>query len=165
MSTPRILVAGIGNIFLGDDAFGCEVVKRLAAKKMPDGVRVIDYGIRGLDLAYALMDDCDAAILIDAVRRGGAPGTLYMLEPTIPEGDVAVVNAHGLDPVAVLKMVRSLGGEVKGLRLVGCEPEHLGTAEDMVMGLSPVVESAVEPAADMVRTLVSQILTGGRRDA
>ncbi len=165
MSTPRILVAGIGNIFLGDDAFGCEVVKRLAAKKLPRGVKVVDYGIRGLDLAYALIDDCDAAILIDAVSRGGNPGTLYLLEPEIPEGDDTVVNGHGLDPVSVLKLVRSLGGQVKGLRLVACEPENLGTEEEMVMGLSPAVESAVEPAADMVRNMVTQMLTGGRRDA
>lgn len=165
MSTPRILVAGIGNIFLGDDAFGCEVVKSLLSRKLPGGVKVVDYGIRGLDLAYALIEGFDAAILVDAVSRGGAPGTLYLLEPEIPEGDETIVNGHVLDPVAVLKMVRSLGGEVKGLRLVGCEPANLGTEEEMVMGLSPAVESAVEPAADMVRTMVSQILTGGRRDA
>ncbi len=81
MTPPRILIAGIGNIFLGDDAFGSEVARRLAAQPIPDGVRVVDFGIRGFDLAYALIDGYDATILVDATPRGGSPGTLYLIEP------------------------------------------------------------------------------------
>src|ERR1700734_1751902 len=81
MTPPRILIAGIGNIFLGDDAFGSEVARRLAARPMPDGVKVVDFGIRGFDLTYALLDGSDATILVDATPRGGPPGTLYVIEP------------------------------------------------------------------------------------
>ena len=82
MTRPaRILIAGIGNIFLGDDAFGVEVARRLVRRRLPDGVRVVDFGIRGLDLTYALLDGYEAVILVDAAPRGGPPGTLYVLEP------------------------------------------------------------------------------------
>jgi hydrogenase maturation protease len=158
VSAARILVAGIGNIFLGDDGFGCEVARRLLQRKLPDGVRVVDYGIRGIDLAYALMDGYDASILVDAVRRGNPPGTLFVIEPEAPEFDGALVNAHGLDPASVLKLLKGLGGEVKGLRLVGCEPQQLGSDEDLVMGLSPAVQTAVDPAADLVMSMVSDLL-------
>ena len=110
MSTPRILVGGIGNIFLGDDAFGVEVVKRLAAKRLPRGVEVVDFGIKGLDLTYALLDGYDAVILVDAVPRGQQPGTVYVIEPepdnvTVDSVD-DLLEAHSLDPAKVLRLVR-----------------------------------------------------------
>src|SRR5438034_3478053 len=120
---PRILIAGIGNIFLGDDAFGVEVVRCLAGRRLPEGVRVVDFGIRGLDLAYALLDGYDAAIVVDVAPRGGRPGTLYVLEPTLPTADEApLLEAHSMDPVRVLRTVAALGGKVERLLIVGCEP-------------------------------------------
>src|SRR5262245_39805418 len=108
-SAARILIAGIGNIFLGDDAFGVEVVRRLVQRPLPDGVRVVDFGIRGLDLAYDLVNGYEAVILVDATPRGGQPGTLYVLEPTreeMPDAADAglMVETHALDPVKVLRL-------------------------------------------------------------
>src|SRR6202030_732892 len=96
MSAPmkeRILIAGIGNIFLGDDAFGVEVVRRLAARKLPDAIRVVDFGIRGFDLAYALMEGYEITILVDATPRGGQPGTLYTIEPDLRSVQMGVSSA------------------------------------------------------------------------
>ena len=116
MKPPRILIAGIGNIFFGDDAFGVEVVRRLAGRAMPDGVRVVDFGIRGIDLAYALTDGCDVVILVDAVQRGGAPGT------RVPDRTGSgrrrtcrppSMEPHSLDPWRVLGLARSLGGQIE----------------------------------------------------
>src|SRR6185369_15085580 len=101
-----ILVAGIGNIFLGDDAFGCEVVQRLSRRPQPEGVRVIDFGIRGLDLVYALLKNNDAVILIDATARGGQPGTLYVIDPEIPEDVHAALETHEMNPMHVLAVAR-----------------------------------------------------------
>ncbi|MGA2738750.1 MAG: hydrogenase maturation protease [Bryobacteraceae bacterium] len=159
---PRILVAGIGNIFLGDDAFGVEVVRRLAWRALPDYVRVVDYGIRGLDLAYALMDDYDAAILVDAAGRGGDPGTLYVLEPeigdTAGDGPQAVsMEAHGMNPMLVLEMVRAMGGRPRQVLIVGCEPATLGDEFEGAMGLSPAVEAAVAGAVAIVESLIAKI--------
>src|SRR5689334_17610117 len=120
---PRLLIAGVGNIFLGDDAFGVEVAQRLLRRGLPDEVRVVDFGIRGLDLTYALLDGYEAVVLLDAAPRGGPPGTLYVLEPARGEagGDVAV-EAHDLDPVKVLRLAEAMGGRVGRLLRVGCEP-------------------------------------------
>src|SRR5262249_56961070 len=128
MNRPRVLVAGVGNIFLGDDAFGVEVVRRLGRRPLPDGVRVVDFGIRGLDLTYALLDGHEAVILVDALPRGGEPGTLYVLEPEIgaPLGDAPPVEGHGMDPVKVLHLAAAMGGQVGRLLLVGCEPAPPG---------------------------------------
>ena len=160
MSEPRILIAGIGNIFLGDDAFGTEVARRLAGHPLPEGARVIDFGIRGLDLTYALLDGYDAAILIDATPRGGAPGTLYVIEPS--PGDQAatdqLIDAHGMGPVKVLQLATALGATTGRLLLVGCEPATLGTEEDPVMGLSPPVEAAIPEAIRLIESLVKSLL-------
>jgi hydrogenase maturation protease len=124
----KILVAGIGNIFFGDDAFGCEVASRLGRRSLPDGVTVKDFGIRSYDLAYALMDNYDATILVDATPQGNAPGTIYLIEPDIKKLDdlhEEAVNSHSMNPVRVLQLVRSLGGNVGWLRVVGCEPDVL----------------------------------------
>ena len=159
---PTILVAGIGNIFLGDDAFGVEVVRRLANVKLPEAVRVADFGIRGFDLAYALQDGYKTTILVDACPRGAAPGTLYVIEPDLkalddPEAPQAVVEAHAMNPVSVLRMARAMNIEVKNVLLVGCEPETLG-GEEGQMGLSAPVEAAVDEAVKLVESAISKIL-------
>jgi hydrogenase maturation protease len=160
MSAPdRILVAGIGNVFLGDDAFGVEVVRELTRSELPEGVNAVDFGIRGYDLAYAIMDGYAATILVDTTTRGNPPGTLYLIEPD--QGELAklegeVPDGHSLGPVQVLGLVRSLGGEIAGLYLVGCEPAVLET-EDGQIGLSEPVQAAVSQAVDMIRTLVKDL--------
>src|SRR5215210_4514113 len=125
----NILVAGIGNIFQGDDAFGVEVAQRLLTRQLPDGVKVVDYGIRGFDLAFALMDPWDSVILVDAIAQGGEPGTLYTLEPdlgSLPPVTDDALDTHGMHPVNVLRMVKSMGATPPPLKLVACEPQDLG---------------------------------------
>ena len=156
MSAPgRILVAGIGNIFLGDDAFGVEVARRLARRTLPEGVRVVDFGIRGLDLAYALMEDYAAVILVDASPRGRTPGTLYEIEPDPVDG-AAAVDPHAAVPHQVLGLVRSMGGTLPPVRVVGCEPRTRPDDEPR-MGLSPEVEGAVEPAIALVQDVIREL--------
>jgi hydrogenase maturation protease len=160
MNQPSILVAGIGNIFLGDDAFGCEVVKRLTERTWPDNVRVVDFGIRGFDLAYALLDGNDVTIFVDATPRGETPGTLYTIEPELDEIESidasGMVDAHSMNPMKVLSMVKSMGGQFKKILLVGCEPATFGPEEGQ-MGLSGPVEAAVDPAAAVVESLVNKL--------
>jgi hydrogenase maturation protease len=154
----RILVAGVGNIFLGDDGFGSEVARRLSGRAQPDGVQVVDYGIRGYDLTYALLESWDAVVLVDAVRRGAAPGTLFVIEPEAGGGSTEpVLDAHGMDPERVLSAVAALGGELKCLRVVGCEPQDAGSEEEMAVGFSPPVEAAVEPAVELVESVVREL--------
>jgi hydrogenase maturation protease len=160
MSTSgRILVAGIGNIFLGDDGFGVEVVSELAKVELPEGVDVVDFGIRGYDLAYAIMDGPAATILVDATARGDAPGTLSLIEPDQEElSQLAVeVDAHSMGAVQVLSVVQSLGGKIGTLYLVGCEPAVLET-EDGQIGLSDSVQAAVPHAVEMIRTFVRHLI-------
>jgi hydrogenase maturation protease len=161
MNQPSILIAGIGNIFLGDDAFGCEVVKRLSGRVWPGNVRVVDFGIRGFDLAYALLDGYDVTIFVDATPRGQEPGTLYTIEPELDEinsSDAAgaTLDAHSMDPMKVLSMVKSMGGEFKKILLVGCEPATFGPEEGQ-MGLSEPVEAAVDQAVTVVESLVARV--------
>jgi hydrogenase maturation protease len=162
---PGILIAGIGNIFLGDDAFGCEVVRKLLTRRHPDCVRIFDFGIRGFDLAYALLDVPATVILVDAVPRGEAPGTVYLIEPefgTLDEadGEQNLVEMHGMDPVRVLGMVRSMGGEFHRVLLVGCEPLSFGLEEEGEgrIGLSGPVEAAVDEAVRMIESVVADIV-------
>jgi hydrogenase maturation protease len=156
--TARVLVAGIGNVFLGDDGFGVAVVQRLLERGAPAGVRVLDAGIRGFDLACALLEGWNAAILIDAVRRGGPPGTLYVLEieaeTTAPAGPI---EAHGLVPHRALALVRALGGTPPPLRLVGCEPARVGPDDDIAPGLSAPVAAAVDGAVELVQSLAREL--------
>jgi len=166
---PTILVAGIGNIFLGDDAFGVEVVRRMADVQLPESVRVADFGIRGFDLAYALQDGYETTILVDACPHGEAPGTLYVIEPELkvlddPEAPQAVVEAHAMNPMNVLRMARAMNIEVKNVLLIGCEPETLG-GEEGQMGLSVAVEAAVDHAVKLVESIVNKILNGDRLDS
>jgi hydrogenase maturation protease len=168
MNRPRILIAGIGNIFLGDDAFGVEVVQRLARRRLPEGVRVVDFGIRGLDLTYALLDGWDVVILVDAAPRGGTPGTLCVLEPEVPaiaDADEAgargpSLEPHNMDPVKVLLLAAALGSPIRRLLLVGCEPTTLADALDMQMGLSEPVQAAVDQAVPLIESLVAGLLEG-----
>jgi hydrogenase maturation protease len=169
LTQASILIAGIGNIFLGDDAFGSEVARRLMGRALPPEARVVDFGIRGFDLAYALLDGYDVTIFIDATPRGGEPGTLYTIEPDLKEldnlnADEAMVETHGMNPMKVLGMVKSMGGEFKRILLVGCEPTPL-ESEDGEMGLSEPVEAAVDEAVRMVESLVVKILEEERRKA
>ena len=169
MSEARILIACIGNIFLGDDGFGCEVARHLAARKLPGGVRLVDFGIRGFDLAYALLDGYEVTIFVDATPRGGQPGTLYTIEPDLSElselgAQAMPVEPHGMNPLKVLGMVKSMGGTFRRILLVGCEPETLG-GEEGQMGLSAPVEAAVGEAVRVVESLVFGILNENRETA
>ncbi|HST54230.1 MAG TPA: hydrogenase maturation protease [Pyrinomonadaceae bacterium] len=169
MTQPRILIAGIGNIFLGDDAFGSEVARALERRALPDGVRVVDFGIRGFDLVYALLDDYEATIFVDATPRGGEPGTLYTIEPDLSELDGLdaegmMVEPHGMNPLKVLAMVKSMGGQFGRILLLGCEPSPL-LSEEGYMGLSEPVRAAVDEAINVVESLVAKILAEERRGA
>jgi hydrogenase maturation protease len=162
-----ILVAGIGNIFLGDDAFGVEVVRRLADRNLPESVRVVDFGICGFDLAYALQDGYENTILVDACPRGQVPGTLYVIEPDLkaledPASPPAAVEAHAMNPQSVLRMAQAMNIEVKNLLLVGCEPETLG-GEEGQMGLSAPVEAAVAEAVKLLESLIDKVLSKSGR--
>ncbi|HLH25788.1 MAG TPA: hydrogenase maturation protease [Chloroflexota bacterium] len=161
MSEPQVLVAGIGNVFLGDDAFGVEVAQRLAARAWPPGVRVVDFGIRAFDLAYALLDEPDVAILVDALPRGEAPGTLYVVEPDLDALDAATavaVDAHTIDPVQVFCLVKALDGRPRRVLVVGCEPATLDADEEGRIGLSAPVQAAVDEAIGLVESLVARAL-------
>ena len=156
----RILVAGIGNIFLADDGFGCEVVKRLAGRGLPDGVEVVDFGIRGLDLAYALMEPYEAVVFVDALPRGEEPGTVYLIEPEIEDEGEAAIDTHGMDPVKVIRFARAMGAETTKTLVVGCEPKVVLAGENynyMLMELSDPVSSAVEEAANLVESVIEEI--------
>ncbi|HEY1921201.1 MAG TPA: hydrogenase maturation protease [Tepidisphaeraceae bacterium] len=166
-STPRILVAGIGNIFLGDDAFGVEVVRRLIESPIPQGVRVVDFGIRGLDLTYCLLDKFEMVILIDAVPRDEPPGTLFVIEPDLSAlqnaGDSeAMIDAHGMHPEKVLRAAASMGAEFGKVLLVGCQPMPFDAEHDMQMDLSDPVRAAVGEAANIVQSLISKFLQDER---
>ncbi|MGI8509510.1 MAG: hydrogenase maturation protease [Gemmatimonadaceae bacterium] len=156
---PSILVAGIGNVFLGDDGFGVAVARRMSERALPEGVRVVDFGIRGLDLAYAMQDPYDAVIMVDAAPRGGAPGTLYVIDvSTDAEGEVAM-DAHGMDPVKVLRLARTLGHVPATALVVGCEPETvLGgeSYEDVLVELSSTVGAAIDEAVKLVERVIEE---------
>jgi hydrogenase maturation protease len=156
-ATHTILIAGIGNIFLGDDGFGVEVARCLSAREFPEGVRLVDFGIRGYDLAYALLDGYDFTILVDAVGRGGAPGTLYVIEPDVT--GPSSIDAHAMNPVSVLQLANSMGTIPGRILLVGCEPATLGGDEGH-MGLSDPVVASVEEAVRLIEDLVAKLLRG-----
>ncbi|HVJ05353.1 MAG TPA: hydrogenase maturation protease [Candidatus Saccharimonadales bacterium] len=154
-----ILVAGVGNIFLGDDAFGLEVVQRLARRTLPGNVRVMDFGIRSYDLAYALMEPWELAILVDAVPLNDAPGTVYLIEPELPKsGDrpAAGFDAHTMNPVSVLQLVSSLGGKVCPMLIVGCQPASVDADEGGATGLSEPVQAAVDEAIRLTEEIIAR---------
>jgi len=156
-----VLVACVGNIFNGDDAFGIEVARRLSQAQLPDGARVIDFGIRGIDLTYALMDGYDAVILVDAAQRGEAPGVVSVVEPEfVEDGDLCpedlAISPHDLDPAKVLRLVSALGGSCRRVLLVACEPLTFG-GDEGVMGLSAPVAAAVGVAVDTIGELIDEM--------
>lgn len=162
-SQPRILIAGIGNIFFGDDGFGVSVARRLGAHGTASNVVVRDFGIRGFDLAYALQDGYDTAILVDAMPRGGEPGSLYVLEPDLHSDAIALgvsVDAHGLDPARVLQLARSIGSLPRRILVIGCEPgtvDESQSLDDSLVALSPPVALAVDEALRLIESLLSDI--------
>jgi hydrogenase maturation protease len=152
----RVLVAGIGNIFCADDGFGVEVIKRLARMPLPDGVKAMDFGIRGLHLAYEMLDGgYDRVILVDALPQKAAPGTLAVVQPELTADesarDASPWDAHAMQPAAVLQLLQRIGGCVADVLVVGCQPARL----DEEVGLSPAVAAAVDDAAQLILRLVS----------
>ena len=155
--TGNLLIAGVGNIFLGDDGFGVEVARRLALQELPDWAHVVDYGIRGMHLAYDLANGYQSMILVDATARGGVPGTIYVIEPDLaspPEADAdanPLFNAHGMQPDVVFGMLSMLDAGARRVLVVGCEPATV----DYCMGLSEPVAAAVDEAVRIVLGLVA----------
>ena len=162
---PRILVAGIGNIFFGDDAFGVEVAGLLRDRRMPDGVRVVDFGIRGLHLAYELLDGFDLLVLVDAMPLGAAPGTVVLFEPDAPTASAAPdptqpsVDAHAISPAVVLGTLEHLGGSVDRVVVVGCQPAVV----DQGIGLSAEVVAALIPAVELIDEVIADARAGPHR--
>jgi hydrogenase maturation protease len=163
----RVLVAGVGNVFCGDDGFGVAVVDRLSRERLPDGVEVCDYGIRGVHLAYQMLDPYDLVVLVDTMRRGGEPGTVYVVEPEPPAepepgpgsgtaGAEVLMDAHDMTPDAILALVPKLGGTVGDVLVVGCEPGDLGPG----MELSGPVARSVDDAVGVVKRLVGTVTAG-----
>jgi len=151
----RVLVAGIGNLFLGDDGFGPAVVRRLAEQGgLPAEVRVVDYGIRGLHLAYDLLDPWDGLIVVDALPERGDPSRIVVLElgpQSVPAG--GQVDAHSMDPATVLASLAALGGELPARTvLVGCQVSDV----DERIGLTPAVDEAVDEAVRTVHGLLTR---------
>lgn len=158
-ANARVLVAGVGNIFCSDDGFGCEVARRLTTDGLPDGVRVRDFGIAGIHLAYELLDGYDTLVLVDTITTGAEPGSVLVLEVDEGSGPTAGFEAHSMNPEAVFASLRTLGGAVPRTIVVGCEPARLEAG----MGLSPAVADAVEVAAAAVRDLVGEVAVGQSR--
>jgi hydrogenase maturation protease len=157
--TKQILVAGIGNAFLQDDGFGGEVVRRLRARTLPEGVTLGDFGTGGLDLAYEVMRGYDALVLVDVSRQGGEPGTLYVMEAREEDvaggiEDGAMVDPHGMDPATVLRFVRAVGGWPGKVLVIACEP---ASVEEVGMGLTPEVAATVDRAVGLVADTVGEL--------
>jgi hydrogenase maturation protease len=163
VNRERVLIACIGNIFLGDDAFGCEVAKLLMERELPRDVKIVDFGIRSFDLAYALMDGYQATVFVDAAPRGGEPGTIYLIKPDRAEidaldGQQISFDAHGMNPVKVLSMVKSLGGEFGEIFVVGCEPQFTGDNGEGHMGLSQPVAASLPKAVEVIESVIQRVL-------
>jgi hydrogenase maturation protease len=154
----RILVAGIGNVFLADDGFGVVLAERLAARPLPPGVEVVDYGIRGMDLAYALGEGWDAVVLLDAAPTGRPPGTLSVIEPELDVVEPSI-DAHGMDPVKVLGLARALGGPLPRTVVVACAPAVVmsGDSDDVVAELSPPLLAALDAGVELVESLLAEL--------
>ena len=164
----KVLVAGIGNVFLGDDGFGVAVAERLEARPYPAGVRVVDFGIRGVHLAYELLDGWDALVLVDAMPMGERPGTVAVLDADLDhlgqggENDSgSILDAHSMNPTVVLSTLAALGGSIDRVVVVGCQP---ATVEEG-MGLSAPVAAAVGSAIEVVDDVVHQLCSTRRESA
>jgi hydrogenase maturation protease len=156
---PRVLVAGIGNVFLGDDGWGVALAGRLAARVLPRGVEVADFGIRGMDLAYAMQDDYAAVLFLDATPRGEPPGTLYVIEPELEDIEMAI-DAHGMDPLEVLALARTLGADsLPRTLIVGCEPQTRMSADDehILAELTEPVRASLDYAVVLVEDLLAEL--------
>lgn len=159
-----ILIAGVGNAWLRDDGFGGSVARRLEQLELPAGVTVIDAGTGGLDLAYEVMRGYDALVILDVSKQGGAPGTLYVMEPDEDEvqggiEDGQTINPHAMDPQTVLRFVKSIGAWPGRVVVIACEP---GDIEHMGWGLCEQVQIAVERAVDLVLETVAELRTNAR---
>jgi hydrogenase maturation protease len=158
--TERILVAGVGNVFLRDDAFGVEVARLLAERPQPPGVQVRDYGIRGVHLVYELLNGYDLFVLVDAAPRGEAPGTVTVLEVDMPGPQTQpVLDAHSLTPDAIFRLLSSLGGHPGRSLVVACEPADI----DSGMGLSDPVRAALPHAVRAVEEILAGAAAGGQQ--
>ena len=158
-ATGRVLVAGVGNIFLGDDGFGPEAARRLAGRRLPEGVRVVDYGIRGMHLAYDLLDGYDALVLVDALPDRGAPGTLHVFEADHETLSAGIgLDAHAMDPAAVFASLAALGGTAPYTVVIGCEVDDV----DERMGLSDAVSAAVADAVKAIEEVVERLVTDAK---
>jgi hydrogenase maturation protease len=163
-----ILIGGVGNVHLGDDGFGVEVVRRLAERKLPPHIHLVEYGIRGTDLAYAMLEEYERVIVVDALSRGGRPGTLYVIELVAANdlicqlGTSPLLDTHSIDPAQVLRLTVALGGRVDHVTLVGCEPLELGAIPGRPPALSAPVAAAVEKAIEVIDGLLHQF-TGTRQ--
>ena len=157
----RVMIAGVGNMFMKDDGFGGAVIKRIANKVFPEGVEIKDFGTGGLKLAYDLMKGYDGLILLDASQRGEKPGTLYVIEPDEKEFDADLeqggpIDPHGADPVMVLRFVKAIGSWPAKVMIVACEPE---TVEDLEIGLSQAVGASIDKAVELVDEIINDIYT------
>jgi hydrogenase maturation protease len=157
----RVMIAGVGNMFMQDDGFGGAVIKKMQHKNFPEGVEIKDFGTGGLKLAYDLMRGYDGLILLDASPRGEKPGTLYVIEPN--QDDInpdlqqgGPIDPHGADPATVLRFVKSIGSWPGKVIIVACEPEAVG---DFEIGLSAPVMAAIDKAIEMVEDIVNDIYT------
>lgn len=154
----RILVAGIGNVFLGDDGFGVETLRQLSSYELPGQVEAVDFGVRGVHLAYQLLDGYDTLVLADATARGGAPGTLYLIEADVPgtvQPGAALLDGHHMAPDAVLALLGTLcegtgSAPPRRILVVGCEPASIAEG----IGLSEPVAAAVPEAVRMILGLL-----------
>jgi len=157
----QILVAGVGNAWLQDDAFGGECARRLEARGVPSGVTVMDFGTGGLDLAYEVMRGYDALVILDASRQGGEPGTLYVMEAEREDFPDAIedgenIDPHGMDPKTMLRFVKAVGGWPGKVVIIACEP---GEVDEVGMGLTPRVEAAMEQALALVLETIEELRT------
>jgi hydrogenase maturation protease len=167
----NVLVAGVGNIFLGDDGFGVEVARRLQARTTPDGVRVADFGIRGVHLAYELLAGYDALVLIDAMPLGEEPGTVAVIEPDLDalaagrELAAPVVDAHSMDPAVVLGLLADLGGSIERVVIVACQPAELAEGIELSAPVDAAVDAAVDAVDDVVAGLTRDMLAASREES
>jgi hydrogenase maturation protease len=161
----RILLAGIGNVFLGDDGFGVALAERLARHPLPPGTEVVDFGIRGMDLAYAMQDGYEVVVMLDATPRGQPPGTLYVIEAET-DADQLALDTHGMDPVKVLGLVRALGGAPPRTFVVGCEPQtRMSAADGELLGeLSEPVRAALEEAVKVIESLLGELTATNEKE-